>query len=108
MDARAESIDKKIGRLDAELVKYKDQMKKMRDGPSKVSSHVMSAFVVVVVAAVVMKVTVLMMFCFCLFCLLGAEYGEAEGHESPETKENVSLQLPSHRKTFNVISECRN
>lgn len=106
MDARAESIDKKIGRLDAELVKYKDQMKKMRDGPSKVSSHVMSAFVVV--AAAVMKVTVLMMFCFCLFCLLGAEYGEAEGHESPQTKENVSLQLPSHRRTFNVISECWN
>lgn len=35
VDARAESIDKKIGRLDAELLKYKDQMKKMRDGPSK-------------------------------------------------------------------------
>lgn len=36
MDARAESIDKKVSRLDAELLKYKDQMKKMRDGPSKV------------------------------------------------------------------------
>lgn len=36
VDARAESIDKKIGRLDAELLKYKDQLKKMRDGPSKV------------------------------------------------------------------------
>ncbi|XP_028832869.1 charged multivesicular body protein 5 [Denticeps clupeoides] len=35
VDARSESIDKKISRLDAELVKYKDQMKKMRDGPSK-------------------------------------------------------------------------
>ncbi|XP_028282740.1 kappa-type opioid receptor isoform X1 [Parambassis ranga] len=35
VDARAESIDKKIGRLDAELMKYKDQLKKMRDGPSK-------------------------------------------------------------------------
>ncbi|KAG7454898.1 charged multivesicular body protein 5 [Solea senegalensis] len=35
VDNRAESIDKKIARLDAELVKYKDQMKKMRDGPSK-------------------------------------------------------------------------
>uniref|UniRef100_A0A672GF55 Charged multivesicular body protein 5 n=1 Tax=Salarias fasciatus TaxID=181472 RepID=A0A672GF55_SALFA len=35
VDARAESIEKKIGRLDAELMKYKDQMKKMRDGPSK-------------------------------------------------------------------------
>lgn len=36
MDSRAESIDKKISRLDAELVKYKDQMKKMREGPAKV------------------------------------------------------------------------
>ncbi|XP_062335509.1 charged multivesicular body protein 5 [Osmerus eperlanus] len=35
VDSRAESIDKKISRLDVELVKYKDQMKKMRDGPSK-------------------------------------------------------------------------
>lgn len=38
VDSRAESIDKKISRLDVELVKYKDQMKKMRDGPSKVIS----------------------------------------------------------------------
>lgn len=36
VDSRAESIDKKIARLDAELVKYKDQMKKMREGPAKV------------------------------------------------------------------------
>lgn len=36
VDTRAESIDKKISRLDAELVKYKDQMKKMREGPAKV------------------------------------------------------------------------
>ena len=36
MDSRAESIDKKISRLDAELVKYKDQIKKMREGPAKV------------------------------------------------------------------------
>lgn len=40
VDARAESIDKKISRLDAELRKYKDQIKKMRDGPSKVESPV--------------------------------------------------------------------
>ena len=38
VDSRAESVDKKIGRLDAELVKYKDQMKKMREGPAKVLS----------------------------------------------------------------------
>ncbi|XP_057680303.1 charged multivesicular body protein 5 [Corythoichthys intestinalis] len=35
VDSRTESVDKKIARLDAELVKYKEQMKKMRDGPSK-------------------------------------------------------------------------
>ncbi|KAF7706201.1 charged multivesicular body protein 5 [Silurus meridionalis] len=35
VDSRAESVDKKISRLDAELIKYKDQIKKMRDGPSK-------------------------------------------------------------------------
>ena len=39
VDSRAESIDKKISRLDAELVKYKDQIKKMREGPAKVSSQ---------------------------------------------------------------------
>jgi len=36
VDSRGESIDKKIGRLDAELGKYKEQMKKMREGPAKV------------------------------------------------------------------------
>ncbi|XP_068716436.1 charged multivesicular body protein 5-like [Montipora foliosa] len=35
VDSRGESIEKKIGKLDADLMKYKDQMKKMRDGPSK-------------------------------------------------------------------------
>uniref|UniRef100_A0A3Q3W8Z3 Charged multivesicular body protein 5 n=1 Tax=Mola mola TaxID=94237 RepID=A0A3Q3W8Z3_MOLML len=35
VDSRTESVEKKIARLDAELMKYKDQMKKMRDGPSK-------------------------------------------------------------------------
>lgn len=35
VDSRAESVDKKIARLDAELKKYKDQMAKMREGPAK-------------------------------------------------------------------------
>lgn len=35
IDSRGESIDKKIARLDGELKKYKDQMAKMRNGPSK-------------------------------------------------------------------------
>jgi len=34
-DERAESVEKKIERLDGELRKYREQMKKMRDGPSK-------------------------------------------------------------------------
>lgn len=36
VDSRGESIDKKISRLDLELNKYKEQMKKMREGPGKV------------------------------------------------------------------------
>lgn len=35
IDSRGESMDKKIARLDADLKKYKDQMKKMREGPAK-------------------------------------------------------------------------
>lgn len=35
VDSRAESVEKKIARLDQELMKYKDQMKKMREGPAK-------------------------------------------------------------------------
>lgn len=36
IDSRGESVDKKIARLDQELHKYKEQLKKMREGPSKV------------------------------------------------------------------------
>lgn len=35
VDSRADSIEKKIAKLDLELKKYRDQMKKMRDGSSK-------------------------------------------------------------------------
>jgi len=35
VDGRGESVQKKISMLDKELLKYKEQMKKMRDGPSK-------------------------------------------------------------------------
>ncbi|XP_012286256.1 charged multivesicular body protein 5 [Orussus abietinus] len=35
VDSRADSAEKKIARLDAELKKYKDQMVKMREGPAK-------------------------------------------------------------------------
>uniref|UniRef100_A0AC34PVK5 Charged multivesicular body protein 5 n=1 Tax=Panagrolaimus sp. JU765 TaxID=591449 RepID=A0AC34PVK5_9BILA len=35
IEGRSESVDKKIQKLDAELVQLKDQMKRMREGPSK-------------------------------------------------------------------------
>lgn len=35
LDARGETIEKKISKLDADLVKLRDQMKKMREGPAK-------------------------------------------------------------------------
>lgn len=35
VDSRADSAEKKIAKLDAELKKYKEQMVKMRDGPAK-------------------------------------------------------------------------
>lgn len=76
MDARSESIEKKISRLDAELIKYKDQMKKMRDGPSKVITTIMP----------ILRVT----FLIHLYVHLNAEHGETEGNESPEAEENVS------------------
>ncbi|RKP13579.1 Snf7 family, partial [Piptocephalis cylindrospora] len=34
-DNRVESVDVKLRRLEAELLRYKDQMSKMRDGPGK-------------------------------------------------------------------------
>ena len=36
IDSRGESIEKKIARLDAEVKNNKDQIAKMRNGPSKV------------------------------------------------------------------------
>jgi len=35
LDRRGDSVEKKIQKLDVELKKYQEQMKKMRDGPSK-------------------------------------------------------------------------
>jgi charged multivesicular body protein 5 len=34
-DTRVEALDGKINKLDKELLKYKEQMSKMRDGPAK-------------------------------------------------------------------------
>jgi len=38
VDSRGESVEKKMAKLELELKKYSEQMKKMRDGPSKVST----------------------------------------------------------------------
>lgn len=35
IDSRAESVDKKVARIDGELNKYKQQMSKMKEGPAK-------------------------------------------------------------------------
>lgn len=35
VDARADAVEGKIAKLDAELRKYKEQMSKMREGPAK-------------------------------------------------------------------------
>ena len=51
IDSRGESIDKKIARLDGELKKYKDQMKKMRDGPAKVQSIHTYALILYIISA---------------------------------------------------------
>lgn len=40
VDSRGESIEKKIAKLELELKKYREQMKKMRDGPSKVDTKI--------------------------------------------------------------------
>ena len=35
LEGRADTVEKKIAKLDAELAKYKDQLGKMREGPAK-------------------------------------------------------------------------
>ncbi len=42
VDSRAESIEKKVARLDNELKKYKEQMSKMREGKNKALTVLMS------------------------------------------------------------------
>lgn len=89
MDARSESIEKKIGRLDAELVKYKDQMKKMREGPSKVTHNNNNVRIMKKVTDITHIANIN---CICSL-FLNAEHGETEGDESPEAEENVSPEL---------------
>merc|ERR1712066_851595 len=35
LDSRGDSVEKKVAKLDAELLKYKNQMQTMRNGPAK-------------------------------------------------------------------------
>lgn len=79
MDSRGESIEKKIDKLDAELKKYKDQMKKMRDGPSKVSSWTFLSWLFIV--------AVMMSYIFF------EERGQAKSDENFEAETNVSVIL---------------
>lgn len=41
-EARADGVEVKIRKLDGELARYRDQMKKMRDGPGKVRRRVLA------------------------------------------------------------------
>ena len=75
MDSRGESIEKKIAKLDLELKKYKDQMKKMRDGPSKVDAQDRACFGPIHATIHV---------CACLL-----EHGQAASNESVEAEEDV-------------------
>lgn len=36
-DVRVDAVEVKVRKLDAELTRYRDQLKKMRDGPAKVT-----------------------------------------------------------------------
>ena len=40
-DSRADNVEVKIKKLDAEMMKYRDQMKKMREGPAKVVTRLL-------------------------------------------------------------------
>uniref|UniRef100_A0A3Q2Z6R8 Charged multivesicular body protein 5 n=1 Tax=Hippocampus comes TaxID=109280 RepID=A0A3Q2Z6R8_HIPCM len=95
VDARSESVDKKIARLDAELVKYKEQLKKMRDGPSKVTRQTRSG------------VRFVDLTCFSVQPPL--EHGQTEGHEDPEAEEDVSALVAFNMNLFDLYSTsvCR-
>lgn len=84
VDGRIESLDKKMARIDAELMKYKDQMKKMRDGPAKVSIREVDTISALHLSPINNSVSA-------RYCNLFTEYSETEGDESAETKENVSF-----------------
>jgi charged multivesicular body protein 5 len=36
-----DAVEVKVKKLDAELTRYRDQLKKMRDGPAKVNKFIM-------------------------------------------------------------------
>lgn len=43
-DVRIDSIEVKVRKLDAELTKYRDQMRRMKEGPGKVRRHPLVPF----------------------------------------------------------------
>lgn len=93
MDARAESVDKKISRLDAELMKYKDQMKKMREGPSKVNVIKCSRYLC---KPLMQNYLSLFEHIIHVIHVLPPEYGETKSNEGSEAKKNVSYMVWGH------------
>ena len=83
MDSRGDSIEKKISKLDMELKKYKDQMKKMRDGPSKVQYIYIYIYIHYKIRTQIVKI------CW-YFVLLYVEHGETESLKGVKAEKNVS------------------
>ncbi len=44
-DVRVDAVEVKIKKLDAELTRYRDQLKKMREGPAKVKRNTIEAYI---------------------------------------------------------------
>lgn len=65
-----ESVEVKIKRLDAELMKYRDQMKRMREGPAKVHASLFRYSMLDLMTNII-------------------EFGKAKGHEGAAAKEDV-------------------
>ena len=68
-------MEKKIAKLDLELKKYKDQMKKMRDGPSKVPAQD--------------RAYVCIRLYTCVDCIFVLEYDQTASTAGVEAEENV-------------------
>ena len=87
MDNRVDSVEVKVKRLDAELIKYKDQMSRMREGPAKVQSDMENR--VHVVGLISHDDGFALLFIYSSPLL---ERCQAESPASASTKENVSIR----------------